>query len=554
MLQNTGTPSLRLPRTGLPKNLRVFFVILLVLGVFFRFVNLDKKVYWHDETFTSLRASGYTEAEAVQQLSNANVISIETLQQYQRPNFERGLSDTLKSLAVEDTQHPPLYYAIASFWIRWFGSSVTAMRSLSVLFSLLALPSIYWLCLELFESSLTGWVAVGLIAVSPYQVMFAQEARQYSLWAMTILLSSAALLRAMRLSNKVNWGIYAVTLAASLNTFLFSGLVAIGHGIYVVMIERWRWSKTLRAYLLASLLGFIGFLPWTLVLIFNLSQAQKTTAWLGNKMTLFSLMREWALNLSRVFIDWYYTSADPSISKILFYLVSLALVALVGYSFYFLYRHTPERIWLFLLTLVGVTAVALIVPDVITGGQRSVIHRYSVACYLGIQLAVAHLIASKIIGISSNIWQHKLWQLVMLLLFSSGVVSCALSSQAEVWWLKDYNGANPAVARLVNQASRPLVISDGQMADILSLGYYLNPNVQLLLRPKCYTCDLKSQSGNTPYIPKISENFSDVVLFHPRYSEEWLQGLKQQKIYQIKPLVSDVIEPFDDLLWRLEKL
>ena len=39
--------------------------IFLVVGVFFRFANLDAKVYWHDETYTSLRISGYTVNETI---------------------------------------------------------------------------------------------------------------------------------------------------------------------------------------------------------------------------------------------------------------------------------------------------------------------------------------------------------------------------------------------------------------------------------------------------------------------------------------------------------
>jgi uncharacterized membrane protein len=531
---------------------RAFIVVLLVLGIFFRFANLDKKIYGHDETFTSLRISGYTEAEVVQQLSDADVISLEELQKYQRPNLNRDIRHTIKSLAVEDTQHPPLYYAIASFWVRWFGSSLAVKRSLSAFISLLAFPSIYWLCLELFELPLTGWVAMALIAVSPFQVLYAQEDRQYILWAVLILMSSAALLRAMRLNTKVSWSIYAVTLAASLNTFLFSGLVAIGHGIYVLAIERCRWSKTLRAYLIASILGTLAFVPWMLVLITNLSQAQKTTGWTANTMPLPSLIRYWFLNLDRVFIDWNYASGDPLISKIFFYLASLILLALVGYSFYFLFRNSPQRVWLFILTLVGITALALILPDLITGGHRSTINRYPIPCYLGIQLTVAYLLATKLnTSIFSNTWRQKLWQIVMVVLISCGVLSCAMSSQAEVWYNKEYNGTNPEVARLINQAPRPLLISDAQMADILSLSYLLNPKVQLLLKPRCYTCDVDSQPSHEPYIPEIPNGFSDVFLFHPRHSNKWLDGLKQVETYKMEPLVSNITEPYDNLLWRL---
>jgi uncharacterized membrane protein len=38
--------------------LRFLVITLLVLGIFFRFVNIDRKIYWGDEVFTSLRISG----------------------------------------------------------------------------------------------------------------------------------------------------------------------------------------------------------------------------------------------------------------------------------------------------------------------------------------------------------------------------------------------------------------------------------------------------------------------------------------------------------------
>ncbi|MDP8965756.1 MAG: glycosyltransferase family 39 protein, partial [Cyanobacteriota bacterium] len=254
-----------------PVWLRFFIVILLFFGIFFRFVNLDQKVYWIDEAFTSLRVSGYTEAEVVQELSNAGIVGIESLQKYQRPNSDKGIIGTINSLAIEDPHHPPLYYLIARFWAQCFGNSVAVMRTLPALFSLLALPCIYWLCLELFESTLTapltGWVAVALLAISPFQVLYAQESREYSLWTVTILASSLALLRARRLKTKASWFIYAVTLTLSLYTFLFSALVALGHGIYIVALERFRLTKVLISYLLALLAGMLLFSPWLIVFI-----------------------------------------------------------------------------------------------------------------------------------------------------------------------------------------------------------------------------------------------------------------------------------------------
>ena len=174
----------------------------------------------------------------VSQLCNGQEIGIEDLQKYQRLAPEKSLTDTVKSLAIEDSQHPPLYYLMVRLWVQQFGSSVAAIRTLSALISLVAFPCLFWLCLELFESSLVGWVALTLLAVSPIHILFAQEAREYSLWTVTILLSSASLLRAMRLNTTFSWGIYAISLALSFYTFLLSGLVAIGHFVYVLIAEK----------------------------------------------------------------------------------------------------------------------------------------------------------------------------------------------------------------------------------------------------------------------------------------------------------------------------
>jgi len=234
-----------------PSWLRFLILTLLVLGLFFRLGNLDRKVYWFDETYTSLRTSGFTEFEVIQNLSNTGIIDRETLQKYQHPNPEKNVVDTIRSLALEDPQHPPFYYLLARFWMQVFGNSPAAMRSLPALISLLAFPGIYWLCLELFASPLVGLIAVALLAVSPLHILYAQEARQYSLWTVTVLLSSIALLRAIRLKTKVSWLIYALTLTASLYTFLLSFLVASGHGIYVLVSEKFKFSKTLISYFLA---------------------------------------------------------------------------------------------------------------------------------------------------------------------------------------------------------------------------------------------------------------------------------------------------------------
>ena len=76
--------------------LRSFIAVLLLLGVFFRFANLDHRFYWGDEVYTSIRISGYTTAELVHQVFDGQLHSIEDLQKYQRINSEKGAFNTIQ--------------------------------------------------------------------------------------------------------------------------------------------------------------------------------------------------------------------------------------------------------------------------------------------------------------------------------------------------------------------------------------------------------------------------------------------------------------------------
>jgi uncharacterized membrane protein len=100
--------------------LQILIIIVLVLGVFFRFVNLDKKVYWTDEVASSIRISGYNFEEVKQLGLRGEEIGIQDLQKYQYPNPEKGLGDILKGLAAEEPQLPPLYFISARFWVQLF--------------------------------------------------------------------------------------------------------------------------------------------------------------------------------------------------------------------------------------------------------------------------------------------------------------------------------------------------------------------------------------------------------------------------------------------------
>ncbi|MBN3887974.1 MAG: glycosyltransferase family 39 protein [Nostoc sp. JL31] len=525
-----------------PSWLRFLIIFLLTMGILFRFSNLDGKVFWQGETYVSLRISGYTINEAKQQLFNNRVIGKESFVQFQGANSEKSLNDTIMSLAKQDSQHPPLYYIIARLWMEIFGNSVTAIRSLSACISLLAFPCVYWLCRELFNVPLSvPGVAIALMAISPIHLVYAQEAQEYILWLVTILLSSASLLRAIRLEDELAeerqkpdlfaiWSIYTVTLVISLYTFIWSAFVAVAHGIYVMITAKFKPTETVRSYLLASLVGFLAFMPWITVLTGEFFQflisADKTTA----QSDLIPIFPFLLMQLSRIFFD-----IDLRYENSLGYLIALAFLTLVGYSIYFLCQSTNYKTWSFIITLIVVPALPLILPDLIVGSIRSYTEAYLIPSYLGIQVAVTYLLTTQLYN--GSVSRRNIWHIIMALIIICGLISSKVSSQAETWWNKGMNYGNPQVARIINQSNRPLLISDAfnnNYGNVFSLNYLLEPKVRFLL-------------VNNQKIPKIPDGFTDVFLLNP--SEAW--GKTIEKKYKFK---TDIV--YSDnyySIWKLAK-
>ncbi|MBD2099573.1 glycosyltransferase family 39 protein [Leptolyngbya sp. FACHB-261] len=491
------------------KWLKVLLVIVLALGVFFRFVNLDQKPYWHDEIYTSMRVSGYRTAEVVQDLYSDRVIDTQAVLKYQQPSPERNATDTLKGLAAEEPQHPPLYYVMARFWAEWFGGSITAMRSLPALISLLAFPAMYWLCWELFASPVVSWFAIALLSVSPIYIRYAQEARQYSLWIVIILLSSAALIRAMRYQTAFSWSIYALAVVAGLYCHLLSSLVFLGHGIYVVAVERFRLSRAVLSYLLASLIAVIGFIPWIQIAWMNKTALTQTTDWIKQPLPLLTLIRYWGVHLSRMFVAWHFKYDNE------FVCLAIPVLILVIFALYFLCRQTWKRTWLFILTLIGVTALALVLPDLLWAGRRSTNIRYFLPSYLGLTIAVAYFLANSLTFKFTTTLQQRVCQLTIALLVSTSVLTSATASQASTWW--GWSEFDVDVSQTINQSPNPLIISDMPLGMIIPLSHRLNSNIKMELT-------------TNPDSLSIPAGFSDVFVYNP--SDRLQAALKQRKLGQ----------------------
>lgn len=513
-----------------------FLFITLSTGILFRFCNIDEKIYWYDEVFTSMRASGFAEKDAVLSLSQGGITSAKEIQRFQHIRINSDSSDTINSLAREDPQHTPLFYLLTRYWIKWFGESPAATRGLSAVISLLVFPCLFWLCYELFGSYSPAWYASALVAVSPYHIQYAQEAREYSLWTVAILFSSAALLRAYRVNTSSSWAGYLLALFIAFYAHLLSGLLALAHGCYVIYSESFKLSKRTAGFILSSGIALLLLLPWLLVIVLNHAQVQTTMGWAYEDNPFRKLIATWILNFDRIFIDFFHNQ-----------LLTLLLLALVAYSLIYLYKNSAPGAWLFIYILLAATALPLILPDIVIGGRLTRVGRYLLPSILGIQLSLAYLFDCKITRQSTTKLNGKLWGSLVLAIILAGIVSYLQSYRSEVVWTKMANHSNPKIAKVINNRENPLLISDAEVGDLISLSYLLHPSTSMWVKPGCYGCRLNidSERVNT-MIENIPGDYSDVYLYKPRATSGWIENTQSRykKNFRLTEIVTD--------LWRIE--
>lgn len=161
------------------------------LALAIRLLGLVSKPLWMDEVATVM----YTLGNSSYSAPLDQVMSLDQLLTPLQPRPEATVGSTVHYLMQEDN-HPPAYFAIAHLWMHLFptGQGVAspwAARALPALFGALSVPAVYlagWLG---FRSALAGQIGAAFMAVSPFGVAMAQEARHYSMATLMVTLGLA---------------------------------------------------------------------------------------------------------------------------------------------------------------------------------------------------------------------------------------------------------------------------------------------------------------------------------------------------------------------------
>src|SRR5919202_940213 len=200
------------------KNKQLLLLLLwTAIAFILRFANLNSKPLWTDEFSTLVFSLG----NSFRGVPIDRAIDLSTLLHPLKLRPDADTADVLRNLLVE-SNHPPVYFMLAHWWMRLFGPTEDSLvwigRALPALLGVISVPAIYFLGKFAFSSRLVGQCAAAMMAVSPYGIYLAQEARHYTLGILLVIASLFCLaLAAKKLQQRAPLPIWAVLLWVVVN-------------------------------------------------------------------------------------------------------------------------------------------------------------------------------------------------------------------------------------------------------------------------------------------------------------------------------------------------
>lgn len=139
--------------------------------------------------------------------------------------------------------HPPLYFLMFDGWVALTGDSVLAMRTFSLLASLISIALIVPVADELARwrgasRLVVPVLAALLLTLADSENFLAQEVRSYTLQTTFILMSTWGLLRWIRRGGTGWLLLWTLSNVALVYTFYLAALVAVAQGLWVLFVLR----------------------------------------------------------------------------------------------------------------------------------------------------------------------------------------------------------------------------------------------------------------------------------------------------------------------------
>lgn len=302
--------------------------------------------------------------------------------------------------AIELQGQSPFYYVVLFSWVKIFGATELALRSLSLLCALVSC-SIFYFLLRRFSLSVVSSVA-GVVLLFSHDALIPLwvSARPYSFTLVWILLSTLFFDRWLR--DKKNPVLYIATASASFYAHYLAAPIILVHFIWGILSKKYSLSRLISFFLWVALICSFGGPQ-----ISNLAERKNELAFQG-------------LTIGEGFIQ-------------IFTPIPILIVSIVGAAFFLLGGKlqrpklvNENMVWL-AVGVIGFTLCAIM-------GSLPIVPRY----FIWVIPAVSFLFAS-LFSVSSS----KQSQILALIIISALL---AMLHSERKWMIEDFKGSASFIA------------------------------------------------------------------------------------------------------------
>ncbi len=166
---------------------------------------------------------------------------------------------TLAGDFLKPGENGPLYTLFMNLWIKLAGTGEAALRTPSLLAGTAVVPLIYALGRRFLGGWPVGLVAATLVAISPYQLWYSQDAKMYPLALLLTLASVYLFLAALEKNRRSLWVAYVVLTTLSFYVHLMSVLI-VAVEVFYYWLSRGHRPQSRRALVSLGLLT-LPYLP-----------------------------------------------------------------------------------------------------------------------------------------------------------------------------------------------------------------------------------------------------------------------------------------------------
>jgi uncharacterized membrane protein len=524
------------------------YLAVIIIGTFFKIYHFEYKLFWRDEIASVLYASGVKESVYINDIPANEIISINYFDSLLHNAEKPYTTQQEVSGILSNTHLTPFHYILLTLWYRVVGDDVMDYRLLSVFIFILSLPFVFLLARTLFKSSLGGWIATSLYAVSPYIHCQSQEARYYIIWIFFFILSNCCFLLAIKHKTVLWWIAYAVASILALYTSILSVTFILGHLAYTLICHRHLLMKLFitQAAILAT------YVPWLYFLYSVRNAIQSGMSWhhtyaqpsIFSLELLFFQMIGWTKSFT-YFSDYtyYFVLYAGKLQRELYFaiIVDVLVLCMIMYCIGHLIRKGIKEVKWFLIFIIAPLFLFFYLSDVIRHGLTSVLWRYQVVNMVGIIIVVANLLTDKIKD------GRPLFVSLYCALITLGIISTTRIVEERCWNTSPDCPSIINVARIINEEPYPLIITD-----LGGFGEYSFDNFLSIINESRANADVMYCTGTIPDIRKLLAGKPYSKVFVIQASDSFINLLKLQfgDSFMLYRTENNSIYP--QLIWRIK--